>query len=216
MSRVPPSPAELVLGLVEPEDQRDAKRLLADDPLFAAETQRLRATVAALEELGHTAWRPEPPPRLETDRAVTVRAPRRRRRWPLGAAAAGVAAAAATAVVLVVSGGGERTPASRTIELRALRGVPGTATLKVSGDTAELHGVGMPPSGAHDYYEAWLQDGEGRMISMGTFRVKRDGSLDAQMPVAVDLSRYDLVDVSLEPDDGNPAHSGRSVMRARI
>ena len=70
MSRVPPSPAELVLGLVEPEDQRDAKRLLADDPLFAAETQRLRATVAALEELGHTAWRPEPPPRLETDRAV--------------------------------------------------------------------------------------------------------------------------------------------------
>ena len=213
MSRL--SPAAVVLGLVEPEDQRDAERLLADDPLFAAEAQRLRATVAALEELGHTAWRPEPPPRLETDRAVTIRAPRRRPRWPLGAAAA-AAAAAATAVVLVVSGGGERTPASRTIELRALRGVPGAATLEVSGDTAELHGAGMPPSGAHDYYEAWLQDSEGRMISMGTFRVKRDGSLDTQMPVAVDLSRYDLVDVSLEPDDGNPAHSGRSVMRARI
>jgi hypothetical protein len=36
------------------------------------------------------------------------------------------------------------------------------------------------------------------------------------MPVAVDLRRYRLVDVSLEPDDGNPAHSDRSVLRARF
>jgi hypothetical protein len=36
------------------------------------------------------------------------------------------------------------------------------------------------------------------------------------MPVAVDVSRYQLVDVSLEPDDGNPAHSQRSVLRARL
>ena len=72
----------------------------------------------------------------------------------------------------------------------------------------------MPPSGPRDHYQAWLQDAAGRMVSMGTFRVPGDGSVDAHMPVAVDLSRYDLVDVSLEPDDGNPAHSATSVMRA--
>jgi hypothetical protein len=36
------------------------------------------------------------------------------------------------------------------------------------------------------------------------------------MPVAVDVARYALVDVSLEPDDGNPDHSSTSVMRARL
>jgi hypothetical protein len=51
---------------------------------------------------------------------------------------------------------------------------------------------------------------------MGTFRVAADGSVDAHMPVAVDVRRYRLVDVSLEPDDGNPAHSRTSVMRATI
>ena len=74
----------------------------------------------------------------------------------------------------------------------------------------------MLPSGRHDYYEAWLADARGRMVSMGTFRVRRDGSVDARMPVAVDVTRYRLVDVSLERDDGNPAHSARSVMRARL
>jgi hypothetical protein len=34
------------------------------------------------------------------------------------------------------------------------------------------------------------------------------------MAVAVDLRRYRLLDVSLERDDGNPAHSATSVMRA--
>jgi anti-sigma-K factor RskA len=212
MSRV--RPAEVVLGLVEPADRAAADRLLAEDPLFGAEVERLRATVGALEELGHTAWRPESPPPLETDRAITVRTPRRRRRW-LGAVAA--AAAVATAVIaLVVSDGSETGPAQLTIALHALPGVRGDATISVRGNEAELRGTGMPPSGPHDYYEAWLQDRAGRMVPMGTFRVARDGSVDAQMPVAVDLSHYDLVDVSLEPDDGNPAHSTHSVMRARI
>jgi anti-sigma-K factor RskA len=54
------------------------------------------------------------------------------------------------------------------------------------------------------------------MVSMGTFRVAADGHVDAHMPIAVDLHRYTLVDVSLEPDDGNPAHSATSVMRDRL
>jgi anti-sigma-K factor RskA len=131
-------------------------------------------------------------------------------------AAAGAAAVAAAVIVMVVTGGGSGVPASRTIALHALGAVPGRATIEVRGSEAELRGTGMPPSGPHDYYEAWLQDRSGRMVPMGTFRVGRDGSVDAQMAVAVDLSRYDLVDVSLEPDDGNPAHSNRSVMRARL
>jgi len=54
------------------------------------------------------------------------------------------------------------------------------------------------------------------MVSMGTFRVERDGKVAVRMPVAVDLGRYDRLDVSLEPDDGDPAHSSVSVMRATL
>lgn len=74
----------------------------------------------------------------------------------------------------------------------------------------------MPPSGPHDYYEAWLADARGRMVSMGTFRVARDGRVEAHVPIAVNLRDYRVIEVSLEPDDGDPAHSSRSVMRARL
>jgi hypothetical protein len=133
-------------------------------------------------------------------------------------------ALAATLLALVVVGGvlvarsgsGDRATPSTVLALRPLPGVRGEARLKIAGADAELRGSGLRPSGAHDYYEAWLGDSRGRMISMGSFRVGADGRVDAHMPVAVDVSRYRLVDVSLEPDDGDPGHSQRSVLRARL
>lgn len=213
MSR--PRPAELVLGFTDPAGRADAERLVARDPLFRSEVERLQSTIAALEQLDRLAWRPESPPPLDSDRAVTVRRPRRAPRRRL-AAVVGVAAATAAAALALVVPGDRPAPAPRVVALHPIGKVPGTATLALRGSDAELRGSHMPPSGPHDYYEAWLGDAQGRMVSMGTFRVAPDGSVDAHMPIAVDLRRYDTVDISLEPDDGNPAHSDRSVMRARI
>jgi anti-sigma-K factor RskA len=217
-------PAEVALDLLAERDRPVAERLMADDPLFRAEVDRLRATTAALQGLDLGSWRPVAPPPLDDDRAVTLRPPRPRPhrrvraalRRPRALVAAGVAAALAAAALAVVLLGGAEAPPAITLALHPLRGVPGEARLTISGDRAELRGHGMPPSGPHDYYEAWLADARGRMVSMGTFRVGRDGSVDAHMPVAVDVRRYRLVDVSLEPDDGNPVHSATSVMRARL
>ena len=220
--RWPVRPADVALDLLEGRDRAVAERLLADEPAFRAETERLRALTRALGELELQAWRPASPPPLDDDRAVTVRLPAAasRRGWASRrrlAAGVGAEAALAAVVIAVVAGGGRQSPARQTtLALHALGGVPGQATLTIAGDRAELRGHGMPPSGRHDYYEAWLADARGRMVSMGTFCVRRDGSVDARMPVAVDVTRYRLVDVSLERDDGNPAHSERSVMRARL
>jgi anti-sigma-K factor RskA len=151
-------------------------------------------------------------------RAVGRRARGRRRLVPVLATTAALAVAA-VAVVLAVGGdddGGPARPPETTLALRALPGVSGRASLTIAGAEASLRGSGLPPSGAHDYYEAWLADARGRMVSMGTFRVGRDGRLDVHMAVAVDVSRYALVDVSLEPDDGDPGHSKTSVLRARL
>lgn len=215
-------PAEVVLGLVDPADRAEVDRLLAEDPLFRDEVDRLRRTTAGLQMLDRSAWRPETPPPLPeasppppVAEPPTPRVRRRRRRRFVLLPAAGLATAVAATVALVLPSGSPA-PASRTLALHALGDVHGRATLTLRGDTAELRGTGMPPSGTHDYYEAWLADRRGRMVSMGTFRVAADGHVDAHMAIAVDLHRYTLVDVSLEPDDGNPAHSATSVMRVRL
>jgi anti-sigma-K factor RskA len=180
---------------------------------------RLRAarTRAGHTRAGHTrAGRT----RTARTRAAPTRLALRRsgpRRLALSAAFA--AAALAVVLVLALRGGTDgdlAAPPATTLALRALPGVPGRASLTIAGEDARLRGTGLPPSGAHDYYEAWLADARGRMVSMGTFRVGRDGRVDVHMPIAVDVKRYALVDVSREPDNGDPAHSDTSVLRARL
>jgi anti-sigma-K factor RskA len=227
----PLRPAAVALDALEDHERAIAERLLAEDPTFRAEVDRLRVATAALGDLDRTAWEPVPPPPLgdvgpqarATGPAAALRAVGRRRgaRGPrrlVPALAATAVLAAVVAVVLAVGGGdgGPARPPETTLALRALPGVPGRASLTIAGAEASLRGSGLPPSGAHDYYEAWLADARGRMVSMGTFRVGGDGRLDVHMAVAVDVSRYALVDVSLEPDDGDPGHSKTSVLRARL
>jgi anti-sigma-K factor RskA len=222
----PIAPAAVALDALDERERPLAVRLLAEDPTFRAEVDRLRATTFALTTLDRTAWEPVPPPPLRDPAVEPRRRERRvprprlglrlpRRRAPLLAAgAAGLAAAAALATALVIGPGGS--DETTTLALRALPGASGRASLTISGAAAELRGSGLPPSGEHDYYEAWLADARGRMVSMGTFRVGPDGRVDVHMPVAVDVSKYALVDVSREPDDGDPAHSDTSVLRAKL
>jgi anti-sigma-K factor RskA len=212
----PVRPAAVALGLLDDDERPVAERLLREDPAFGAEVERLRGTASALGELELRGWRPVPPPPLDGDRALTERPPERRRRsWRRPALAlAPVLAAAALAAVLWARPEGAA-PAT-VIALHGLGGVPGRATVTIRSAEAELRGAGMPPSRPGAYYEAWLVDRRGRSLSMGAFRVGRDGSVDAHMPVGADLRRYRFIDVSLEADDGNPAHSATSVMRARL
>ncbi len=65
-----------------------------------------------------------------------------------------------------------------------------------------------------DYREVWLirNDGEA-LISLGVL----EGSTGTfPIPPGVDLSSYDLVDISFEPVDGDPAHSGNSIVRGQL
>jgi anti-sigma-K factor RskA len=61
----------------------------------------------------------------------------------------------------------------------------------------------------------WLVDLEaGRLVALGT--LDDDGRAELAVPAGVDLSDYPEVDVSLEPDDGDPQHSGDSVLRGDL
>ena len=74
-----------------------------------------------------------------------------------------------------------------------------------------LHTEHLPltPPGFH--YELWLSSAEGA-ISAGSFRVL--GPEDRVFPftIGVDPRDYPHIELSLEPDDGNPAHTGKTIV----
>ena len=61
------------------------------------------------------------------------------------------------------------------------------------------------------YYEVWLIDEAVQdMVPVG---VAREGTVTFELPSGLDLDRFPIVDVSAEPLDGDPTHSGVSVAR---
>lgn len=69
------------------------------------------------------------------------------------------------------------------------------------------------PSLEGDFYEVWLlDDHDGRLISLGP--VRPDGTY--ALPPGVEVGDFPLVDVSIEPPDGDPTHSGNSVLRGPL
>ena len=70
----------------------------------------------------------------------------------------------------------------------------------------------LPPT-ADSFYEVWLIAPDGkRLQSLGT----TEGRGRYEVPTGIDPHRYPIVDVSREPPDGNPAHSGDSLVRGTL
>jgi anti-sigma-K factor RskA len=60
----------------------------------------------------------------------------------------------------------------------------------------------------------WLLDSEAqRLVSLGLLEGD-EGRFP--LPEQVDVGEYPVVDVSIEPTDGDPAHSGNSVVRGTL
>ncbi|WP_345800507.1 anti-sigma factor [Microbacterium sp. AZCO] len=164
---------------------------------------------------------PEPdadaPASLPPEAPAEAARPRRRSRW-IWALAASLALVLAIGAGVWVGIGMLRPEAIATAALAAFPDHPhaeGTAVVDESRSgertlTVTLEGDAQ----SSEYREVWLirNDG-GALISLGVLE-GRSGSF--AIPDGVDLSQYDLVDISFEPVDGNPAHSGDSIVRGRL
>ncbi len=70
----------------------------------------------------------------------------------------------------------------------------------------------LPQPGQGEYFQVWLFNPDtGKMLSLGILGPGGTGGFE--FPDTL-LGRYQVVDVSLEKDDGDPAHSVTSVLRA--
>jgi Anti-sigma-K factor rskA len=103
-----------------------------------------------------------------------------------------------------------------TARLSALDGedATGRAEVRQDGVRRSLEVDLRAPAPATGYYEAWLlQPDAVRMVPVG---VLRPGDTVLPLPDDLDLGAYPVVDVSVEPMDGDPAHSGLSVARGSL
>jgi hypothetical protein len=156
---------------------------------------------------------------------VASRRPRRtpRRRWLV------TALAAAVALVVGIAGGawlatlpmGQNGAVVATARLAALPDWPdasGSATLHELSDGSREVTVEVDAAAAgtadSPLREVWLltADASG-LVSIGFL----DGTTGTfRVPAGVDLSTYPIVDVSAEPDNGDPTHSGDSIVRGEL
>ncbi|WP_433614027.1 anti-sigma factor domain-containing protein [Dactylosporangium sp. CA-139114] len=156
---------------------------------------------------------------------------RKRQRSPRWRVTVTVAAAAAVVGGLLAAGGtamwlrrGETAAGCRAqdarVTLQPLPGAPagagGYACLRVVDGERRLvvHAEGMPVRDDADY-EAWLLDRDEPTVRMEALGVLGKES-ELTVPASLDLSRYDIIDISVEPHDGNAAHSGLSMLRGTL
>ena len=98
----------------------------------------------------------------------------------------------------------------------APRGATAQASIftATDGRTVQLRVSGLPQPRKGEFYELWVLGNGTKMISLGIVRVDQTGAADVRMPLPVSLRRFPVFDLSLEPGDGNPAHSGHSILRS--
>jgi hypothetical protein len=137
--------------------------------------------------------------------------------WWLGAAAAMIVVlvVAIGALAIVTGDGGEEQVASADLEVLVDAEATGAATLVRPADTDNLVLVldvgGLEP--VDGYYEVWLLTPEvDGLVSLGPLRA--DGRYD--LPPGLDHRQFSVVDISIEPHDGDPTHSGNSILRGGL
>lgn len=191
--------------------------------------------IRLLQELPADAWNPPTPPPLRLDFGADARpapAPARRsfRAWLAGNLTLRPVTAAALASVLLlvgVAGGlilgngedGGAPTGTDAVQLAALPGATGaTATASMGGslDGMELKVSGLPASRPGEYYELWALNTPKDLAPIGTFRVGADGKADVRFALGIDPAKYKALDVSVEREDGDPGHSGDSLLRAPL
>lgn len=154
---------------------------------------------------------------------------RRRHAWALPTLAAAAVVLVAIGAVIVFVGGGAEPTTLATAELvfdpAAFdpAGAEAAATALLlddnGDDVVEIDEASLPFGSEDDAsLELWMirvDAGEiVDMVSLGA--IDPDGTRDFTVPPGYDPDVYSVVDISIEPHDGDPTHSGRSILRGEL
>ena len=204
-------------------DLDELRSLLADDTLWAVPSSGLEdAIVAAIarEAQEHpvaAATTPAPPPTATGRcRSVTSLASHRARRIrTYVTAAAAVVVLAVGGVFVATRDRSSNDGTAVALEAEPLApGASGTAHVKrlQSGWRILLDASGLPRLDDGQFYEAWLKDADGVLVSIGTF----NEGVDVVLWAGVSPVRFSTLTVTKEVDDGNQDSSKQLVLSGTI
>lgn len=204
----------------------DVDQHLAACPTCRAEVEDLRELADLARAIRSERLEPPPPhvwQGVVDELGLDVRRTRRSRAlaWAAAAAVVGLGLGSATTWAVLR----QDDPAPTTAEvLRSADLEPVTSAAGASGTARLVEGRGGRWSvevsapdlrSARGHFEVWMiKPGTDRMISLGVLDNVTAG--DFALPATALADGYTLVDVSDEPDDGLPTHSGDSVLRGDL
>jgi hypothetical protein len=179
-----------------------------EQPDPALEDRVVQAIAEATRSEGRDAVRPRPRPQ----RQGRLRSLLRRPTFAFGAVASAAAATVAIVAVLATSNSGSSPPhfamvVSGTSLAPSARG-SAELTKTTSGWRIELDASGLPHLQNGLFYQAWLKNGGGVLVPVGTFNDARRVTLWSGVPV----TQYPTLTVTEQQANGNPASSGRGVL----
>jgi hypothetical protein len=197
-------------GALEPDEAAELPLLaglLGDPATWAEPDPGLEdAVVLAVADAEPPAAIPAPAP---------VRRRHRVRLSALVAAAAAIVVLVVGGVLLATGGGGGADYQGR---LTAVGPAPGaSATVGIdhtsAGFRVALDAHGLPPLQPGEYYQAWLKDGAGTLVPIGSFS-SSDGKVTLWSGVSP--RAFPTLTVTIEQADGVQASSGRRVLIGEI
>ncbi len=187
----------------------------SSDAAAAAEGQQEDGT----EHEDESVWPVFPPPTLTPPSTALADVPRKRRRLaPVLAAAAAIVALGAVGAALAT---GDHQASQRVVAQGSLwpldtpRSATGTVTVLAQGTTRHMlvrtENLSWP---GQKFYEVWLLDpATKKMLPVGVLPPSGNGEYQVTANL---MAGYSAVDVSLQSDNGDPAHSQTSVLRASL
>jgi len=211
---------DYLLGELDDAERKAFEAALARDPALAAEVERLRPIVSRLESLDAAGWDPPEAPALATLPRELPEPPAPTRDRPAWWRRALVLLALGVGAGLLLGGGDDDGVSGQVVALAPVEplggAARGTATISTQDGRANVQVSGLRPSADGDFYELWLLNSPDDLVSLGSFRVPASGEVDVSVPLPGNPDDFAALDVSVEPPDGNPAHSSRSVLRAPL
>ena len=204
-----------VLGELTADEERELERHLEECPSCWTELSIVWGTHNALRRAAAS----EPPPELKARTLARVKGESPARfgygwkLWVPMAAALLVAAVLGTGLLRNVTD-----DSSPGVQLAATLLAPdagGEVQVEEVGENLQvkLEVRGLPKLKEGEYYEMWYYAEDGSRISCGTFRVGPEGGTTVNLTAPATAKRYPEIEVTREPDDGNPGASGDEVLK---
>jgi hypothetical protein len=142
---------------------------------------------------------------------------RRRKWWPIVAAAAALGLVVGAGATVIINRNDVQVAASTPLTALPGQTGHGTAELLRARNDPELRVSVDGPQPADRYREVWLINSDGqRMYSLGVLPESGTATYPLPTLLADGLDGFTIVDVSIEPYDGNPEHSRNSQVRGSL